>query len=367
MFEDNNEIATEHKYTKNSPDKVGQEFFFPTTRYYGSKKRLLSWISSSIAGLEFESVLDVFGGTSTVSLLFKSLEKKVFYNDILLSSSLQARALLSNKSADNIEDVISDFCSGVVPCNGFITENFKDVFYTREENEWLDGAINSLEGKRGTLEYAEIFYCLQQACIQKRPFNLFHRKNLYIRLNNKKDTKFGNWATWERSFTELMLRAAKELRSTRWASRFEPVVLDSADALSLKPGYDLVYLDPPYVPTMRKDISYLERYHFLEGLASPQSWAEKIDWERPSRVFRRIEEVDRWNTKSSFKENLFDLILQHKKSIVVLSYVEGAHPSLSELEEFFNKVFSVCVVHSRSLSHALSSKAKKELLIIGRP
>lgn len=367
MFEESNEIATEQKYTKSSPGEAGKEFFFPTTRYYGSKKRLLSWISSVIAGLEFESVLDVFGGTSTVSLLFKSLGKKVYYNDILLSSSLQARALLSNKSADNIEDIIRCFCSGVAPYNGFITKHFNEVFYTREENEWLDGAISSLEGKRGTLEYAEIFYCLQQACIQKRPFNLFHRKNLYIRLNNKKDTSFGNWATWERSFTELMLRAAKELRSARWASRFEPVVLESADALSLAPGYDLVYLDPPYVPVVRKDISYLERYHFLEGLAHPHSWADKINWDRPSRVFRRVEEVDRWNTKSSFKENLFDLILKHRNSIVVLSYVEGAHPSLSELENFFKKTFTVCVVHSKSLSHALSSKAKKELLIIGRP
>lgn len=367
MLEDNTETATGQKYRKNSSSPIGQDFFFPTTRYYGSKKRLLSWISSALSDLEFESVLDVFGGTATVSLLFKSLGKKVFYNDILMSSSLQAKALLSNKPADNIEKVIVDFCSSVVPCRGFITENFQDVFYTEEENEWLDGALKCLEGKRSSLEYAEIFYCLQQACIQKRPFNLFHRKNLYIRLNNKKDTKFGNWATWERGFLELMLRAAKELKSTRWESEWEPLILPGADALSLKSGYDLVYLDPPYVPTMRKDISYLERYHFLEGLAMPSVWASKIDWSRPSRVFKKVEEIDRWNTKSSFKESLFSLILEHSKSVVVLSYIEGAYPSLAELEIFFNDVFSECTIHSKSLSHALSSKSKKELLIIGRP
>lgn len=367
MFEENNEVVIVQKYTKSSPGFVGQDFFFPTTRYYGSKKRLLSWISSAISDLKFESVLDVFGGTATVSLLFKSLGKKVFYNDILLSSSLQARALLSNKKADDIESIISGFCSEVVPINGFITENFQDVFYTREENEWLDGALSFLETKGSGLEYAEIFYCLQQACIQKRPFNLFHRKNLYIRLNNDKNTKFGNWATWERSFTELMLRAAKEIKNTRWSSECEPVVLECTDALDLKPGYDLVYLDPPYVPIARKDISYLERYHFLEGLANPLEWADKIDWGRPSRVFKRVDEVDNWNTKSSFRENLFDLIFQHRKSIVVLSYVEGAHPSLPELEIFFKNNFSECTIHTKTLSHALSSKSKKELLIIGRP
>lgn len=43
---------------------------FPATRYYGSKRKLLDWIYSGVSGLSFETVLDAFGGTGSVSLLF---------------------------------------------------------------------------------------------------------------------------------------------------------------------------------------------------------------------------------------------------------------------------------------------------------
>jgi len=341
--------------------------FFPTTRYYGSKKRLLGWMLTTINGLEFDTVLDVFGGTSTVSLLFKYMGKKVTYNDILKSSSLQAVALLSNGSADNILHLVEVFCDKVVPCQGFIAENFEGVFYYSEENEWLDGALSYLHSNFTGLEFASIYYCLQQACIQKRPFNLFHRKNLYLRENNNKKTKFGNWATWERSFKELMLRAALELKKTRYASVFEPEVLPCTDAMRLRPGYDLVYLDPPYIPVNRQDVSYLERYHFLEGMASPETWGGKIDWSKPSRCFLKTDEIKTWNTKSTFRNNLFELISIHKESIVVLSYVDGAHPPLYEIEAFFREKFRLVEVHKKPISHALSSKIKIELLIIGKP
>ncbi|MBI6850966.1 DNA adenine methylase, partial [Pseudomonas syringae] len=60
--------------------------YLPITRYYGSKRRVIDWVKESVSCLEFDSVLDVFGGTATVSLMFKAMGKKVFYNDILMSS-----------------------------------------------------------------------------------------------------------------------------------------------------------------------------------------------------------------------------------------------------------------------------------------
>jgi len=343
------------------------ELFFPTTRYYGSKKRLISWISSAVKDLEFNTVLDVFGGTATVSLLFKSLGKQVAYNDILKSSSLQATALLSSGAGYSVPNLVSKFCKDVVPGFGIVSENFHDTFYTDEENEWLDGALSALHGGLSDLNFADVFYCLQQACIQKRPFNLFHRKNLYLRQNNSKNTKFGNWATWERSFGELMQRASVELEKTRWKSLYEPVILPCTDAKDLTPGYDLVYLDPPYIPVKRQDISYLERYHFLEGMAEPNTWLKKIDWKKSSRAFHKNDAIRNWNTKSTFKDNLFELVEKHKKSIVVLSYVDDAHPPLEDIERFFKDTFRVVQVHRKPISHALSSKIKTEALLIGKP
>ncbi|WP_460042453.1 DNA adenine methylase [Pseudomonas sp. S2_H01] len=339
----------------------------PVTRYYGSKRRIIDWIKSSVVGLEFETVLDVFGGTGTVSLMFKSLDKKVFYNDILLSSSLQAKALLGNNAILNFESKVDAFCNEVIPESGFIAQNFHDVFYNVEENKWLDGAIRLLGEVQDHQHYAELYYCLQQSCVQKRPFNLFHRKNHYLRVNNNQNTKFGNWVTWERSFQELMGRAARDLEKARFSSTHTPVVMPCKNALEISSGYDLVYLDPPYVPLKRNDISYLERYHFLEGMASPENWQERIDWTRDSRCFKTTPEIKQWHTRSAFKESLFELVNKHSKSIVVLSYVMDAYPAFEEIEKYFLSVFKEVRVHSKLLSHALSKTAKTELLIVGVP
>jgi adenine-specific DNA-methyltransferase len=56
---------------------------FPTTRYQGSKHKLTNWIKEKTQYLDFDSVLDGFGGTGSVSFLFKSMGKKVIYNDYL--------------------------------------------------------------------------------------------------------------------------------------------------------------------------------------------------------------------------------------------------------------------------------------------
>ena len=54
--------------------------YLPLTRYYGSKRRLIGWMVSEFQQYEFQTALDVFGGTSTVSLALKSLGKQVTYN-----------------------------------------------------------------------------------------------------------------------------------------------------------------------------------------------------------------------------------------------------------------------------------------------
>src|ERR1700726_3812663 len=53
----------------------------PSTRYYGSKRRLLPWIYKSVRELQFESALDIFGGSASVSLLFLLMRKSVTYHD----------------------------------------------------------------------------------------------------------------------------------------------------------------------------------------------------------------------------------------------------------------------------------------------
>lgn len=54
----------------------------PTTRYQGSKREMLPWIYDCIKNVEFNTVLDAFGGSGMVSCLFKRMGKGVTYNDL---------------------------------------------------------------------------------------------------------------------------------------------------------------------------------------------------------------------------------------------------------------------------------------------
>lgn len=70
---------------------------FPKTRYYGSKRRLLGWIYHALKDLPFNTVLDGFGGTASVSLLFKAMGKQVNFHDGLLCNTIAAQALLADE------------------------------------------------------------------------------------------------------------------------------------------------------------------------------------------------------------------------------------------------------------------------------
>ena len=88
-----------------------QNWKFPSTRYQGSKRKLISWIYEQIGDIQFDSALDLFGGTGVVSYLMKNMGKCVTYNDYLRFNHYIGLALIQNSfiklSSEDVEFLLN--------------------------------------------------------------------------------------------------------------------------------------------------------------------------------------------------------------------------------------------------------------------
>lgn len=342
-------------------------FNYPSTRYSGSKRRFLEWIWWNISGLKFESVLDVFGGTGSVSLLFKRKGKRVHYNDLLKFNEIIGTALVENRNTvvtdDEIEHAL-DFRDE--EHTGLVHKEFKGIFYPSRENKWIDKAVTKFIQIQDKYKRAILLSALFQACLAKRPFNLFHRANLYIRTNKQVVRSFGNKTTWERPFEELVRRYVVEYNKSVFNNGKKNRVIGGYDALTCPNGVDLVYLDPPYFSASHgQGTNYLALYHFLEGLANYDTWSENIGSSvgKTKRMQDPIE-ILRWIKKDEIHSTFIKLIDRFQDNIIVLSYQNDGIPSQSEIRDILKKYKNKVKIFSKVHQYALSSSQKKELLFV---
>jgi len=305
---------------------------FPTTRYRGSKRKILPWISENLSGLEYNSVLDLFGGTGSVSYMFKRMGKRVVYNDHLHFNHLIGKALIENDNVNFPTKQISDLFSGTSETN-FISDNFSGIYYTDEENRQLDTLLGNIRKiKSGSYKQALAYYALFQACLVKRPYNLFHRANLHMRQSDVKRS-FGNKTTWERPFEELMTRYITEVNGAvfKGAQKCQSTCHEALDAPT---DIDLVYIDPPYLLNSKNNETsdYLGCYHFLEGMAQFSKWGALINCDTKNLRIAAAEQ-NRWIDKDSIFKSCDLLFEKFKDSTIVISYKKGGLPSIDFLRD----------------------------------
>jgi len=342
---------------------------FPQTRYQGSKLKLLSWFHPIFQKIHFDTVLDAFGGTGAVSYMFKKMGKEITYNDLLKSNWYIGKALIENNNTKlNPLEIESLFYNK----NGYnyhttIQTHFKGIYYTNDENVLLDTVVQNIYILKDQYEKALCFFALFQACIQKRPFNLFHRKNLYLRLNNVKRS-FGNKKTWDTPFLELMLRAIKEgnkavFDNSRGNKALNHSILDIPIP---NEGFDLVYLDPPYISSKGVGVNYRDYYHFLEGICNYDRWENLIDFNSKHKRLKSIE--NEWNDPKHILKAFEKTISKFQDSKLVLSYLDPGIPSIKALRNIMLSYKKKTSIHVKDYKYALTSKEKqvKEILLISK-
>lgn len=341
---------------------VGQ---FPTTRYQGSKRKLAATILSHLRRFEFSTVLDAFGGTGAVAHAFKAAGKQVTYNDLLAFNHQVGVALIENDSILISDDDVDALCKrhGPVAYDDFIEEHFDGIYYTREENRWLDAAVGNIGRIPCRYKRALAWFALFQAAMAKRPYNLFHRRNLYMRTAHV-ERSFGNKASWDRSFPDHFRTFAAEGNDARIDGRGRCRAICS-DALDVEPGYDLVYLDPPYVNQSGVGVDYRSFYHFLEGMVHYDRWPVIIDRHRKHRPL--VPQANPWTSGRTCHEMFRRLFDRFQRSILVVSYRSDGIPAIAELASMLGTVKAkVEVIEGGRYQYALSTKrTTREVLLIG--
>jgi len=333
---------------------------FPRFRYMGSKFRLLPWIHATLSEIGFDSAADVFSGSGVVSYLLKTMGKQVHSNDSLAFPSVLTTATVANSatrlSPNDLNYLLESKASA--PHERFIRDTFEGIFYTPEELSSLDDLWSGIRQLDSPFKRAVALAALLRSAIKRQPRGLFTVSDPSRYQDGRRDLQL--------SVREHFIEQV-EIYNAAVFSNGKRNVSTSGDVFNVKPGSDLVYMDPPYVP-MADDNCYIKRYHFLEGLA--------CYWEGKEMMMNtKVRKIAKTFTPFAYRHTAveaFDQLFRHfADSIQVLSYSSNAYPDLETLRSLMGRYKkSVEVLEKEHRYHFGTHAAAKrnvvqEYLIIG--
>lgn len=342
----------------------------PVTRYYGSKRRVVEKIGVVLQEnhVEYDTVLDLFGGTGIVSYYMAKSGKTVVYNDILSFNCEIAKALMQSPKGLFTETDALQLLRREPDreYQTIIEDAFDEIYYLREENRTIDTVIQNISLLEDEKK-ASAYYILFQSCMIKRPFNIFHRRNLNLRTGFT-EAKFGNKTTWEQSFESLFVKFTRELNEFQFED-LPQVEVVNISALQCDRDAELVYIDTPYFRERQNAaITYHNRYHFLEGLMHYDDIPNQINQEKVNREIRFGENPE-FEKRSHYIEELNALLARHQQSTIAMSYTSAGFPSIDELcdviGQYKNEVI-VCYLGNHPFALNRNNNDRQEVLIIGR-
>lgn len=264
------------KAEKNTKEVALNTLEIHNRRYLGSKTKLIDFIKDIVKTEcgEYNSFVDLFGGTGIVGHSFNSKDKKIIINDLLYSNYISYKTWLSSDYYDikKIKTIINDFNRQEVIENNYVSKHFGNKFFTMENARKI-GWIR---------ENIEILY--RKSEINEREKEILITSLLYAL--DKVANTCGHYDAYRKTLNlkqELVLSIP--LINDESNINNEITRLDANDLVK-KVSADIVYIDPPY-----NSRQYADAYHLLENIAK---------WEKPEVVGVAKKMVDRSDIKSKY-------------------------------------------------------------------
>lgn len=301
-----------------------QASLYPSTRYMGSKEKLLPYIQDVAKEFKFNSVLDLFSGSGVVSYLFKSMGKQVFTNDYMTMSSTLTHAMIENNSTKLDKRDVQLLLKETKNLDDFVSRTFADLYFSDEDNAFIDKIRTNLKKIKDPYKKSIAKSALIRACLKKRP------RGIFTYVGHRYDDGRADLKT---SFEDHFLSAVKAINSAVFDNGLKNIVKNE-DAMKAKfKAPDLVYLDPPYYSAL-SDNEYVRRYHFVEGLA--RDW-QGVDIQHDTKTKKFKSYPTPFTTRSGAEDAFDKLFSKYKNSIIILSYSSNSLPSKDEIISLLSK------------------------------
>lgn len=297
---------------------------YPSTRYMGSKSKLLLQIWDIASQFNFDSVVDLFAGSGIVGYMFKAQGKAVISNDYMAMSATYAKAMIENNSVILPHDEAQKLLIESQEVDHFVSTTFAGLYFSDHDNEVIDILRANITAVRNPYKRAIAMSALIRACIKKRARGIFtYTGDRYD--DGRKDLK--------KSLEEQFLDAVIAVNN----SVFDNGKINKAknrDAMQLRiKTPDMVYIDPPYYSPY-SDNEYVRRYHFVEGLA--RNW-EGVEIQQHTQTKKFKSYPTPFSTRKG-AANAFDLLFKkYANSIIIVSYSSNSLPTLDEMVSILSK------------------------------
>lgn len=333
----------QYKFFFDLPDQVLK---YPSTRWMGSKSKLLSKIYQVTKDLKFDSATDLFAGSGIVGYLFKTMGKQVVSNDYMALSQTYAMAMIENNKTTFSIDMAKELLrEPKEEFNSFVQETYKDLYFTDFENKQIDIIRHNIKKIQDPYQKGIALSALVRACTKKRPRGIFtyvgHRYD-----DGRKDLKI--------SLEEQFLNAVGDINDAIFDNKKENKATRKS-ALELESQTDLVYLDPPYY-SPHSDNEYVRRYHFVEGLACDWQGVE-MQWHTQTRKFKSYPTP--FSSKLGAHEAFDKLFEIHRNSIIVVSYSSNSFPTLEEIVDLMKKYKESVTVHKIDYKYSFGNQKEE--------
>ena len=317
-------IPPEKKKKVKSEPLSDQVSLYPPTRFMGSKRKLLGEIWNVASRFEFDSVVDLFSGSGIVGYMFKSHGKTVISNDYMAMSATFTKAMVENNTVTLPIAEAEKLLIKQGEVDHFVSDTFKDLYYTDEENELIDILRTNIAAIDDQYKKAIAMTALIRACTKKRPRGIFtytgHRYD-----DGRKDL--------QKSLSQQFLEAVEAVNNAVFDNhKVNKSVNGDAMALNVEKP-DLVYIDPPYYSPL-SDNEYVRRYHFIEGLARDWKGVE-IQEHTKTKKFKSYPTP--FSTKNGAYDAFDKLFSKFSDSILIVSYSSNSLPTQEDMVELMKK------------------------------